>query len=319
MSNNYLFCFGYGYVASKLADALITKPIFKNDVVAHRSSIFNRIRLSRFVSFNHEADASCTHDQLNTWKIAGTHTHKDIIFDENNTFDPKILDGVTHILISIPPNENGDIAYKYYSSYLEKTKSLKWVGYLSSTGVYGDHQGRWVDETSIPSPIDAPSKNRLMAENQWLSTNLPIHILRLSAIYGPERSMLDKLIKSDIPVVVKPGHYFSRMHIDDIVTTILKSILAPKPKSIYNLADNLPAEQSEVLLYLYKLLNKPAPEPIELSNFKASDSSRNFYLSNKRVSNNKILQEFNIQLKYQTYREGYSNILELLTTTNMYI
>ncbi len=220
------------------------------------------------------------------------------------TFDPQALQESTHILISIPPNENGDIVIQEYGGIISGLKNVQWIGYLSSTSVYGDQQGGYVDETTPCMPISQRAVNRYKAEQQWLALGVPIHIFRLSGIYGPGRSVFDSLTVR----INKPGHVFSRIHIDDIVQVLKASMKNPNAGSIYNLADDLPAESRDVIEFACGLARKPYPPLIEFENAELSPMAKSFYMEYRRVKNDKIKNELGINLKFPTFREGLMDI-----------
>ena len=180
------------------------------------------------------------------------------ILDYNFPLPESIFADVTHILISIPPN--GDNILRKYHTFLQK---VKWLGYLSATNVYGDHNGNWVNETSTTHPSTDTGIHRLKQEKLWLSYNLPTHIFRLSGIYGPKRNILCNLIQNNVRYIISDT-MFSRIHVDDIVNILFTSIHNPNPKSIYNCADDLPASYSNIVKYGTLLLNLELPEPMTL-------------------------------------------------------
>lgn len=230
------------------------------------------------------------------------------------------LNRATHILISTPASDNiGDPVLAYFSDLITQYAShIQWIGYLSSTGVYGDHQGAWVDETSSSQLLGTQGQRRLDAENAWLSfakkQQLPLHIFRLAGIYGPKRNALERILAGKKESIYKEGQVFSRVHVEDIVSVILASIKYPKPYSIYNVADNEPAPSHEVDAYAASLLNHPALALIPYNMATLSPMERQFYSNNRRVSNTKIKKELLVDLQYPTYREGLNCIaISLLT------
>ncbi|MBX3457937.1 MAG: SDR family oxidoreductase [Candidatus Paracaedibacteraceae bacterium] len=221
---------------------------------------------------------------------------------------PEILDQFDHFLISIPPNEHGDVVLQTYKDYFKsRTKPIRWIGYLSTTGVYGDHSGGWINETTPATPLTNRSKCRLLAEQQWQGTGLPVKIYRLSGIYGPGRSTLDRIITSDIQIIEKPGHYFNRIHVDDICRILIASV--DSHHNLFNLADNLPSELSDVYRYAYQLLNKTAPDSIPFDQAALSPMMREFYSENKRIDNRLIREILTQDLLYPTYKEGLQQCL----------
>lgn len=216
------------------------------------------------------------------------------------------------LLISIPPEEEGDLLVPYIKEVLSSFTHLQWIGYLSSTSVYGDHKGKWVDETSETSPTSPQGSSRLKAEKQWLKlsekASLPLHIFRLAGIYGPERNALEDLRVGKAQRVLKEGHVFSRIHIADIIQTLKASMQTPHPGRIYNIADNEPAPSHEVIRYGAELLEIPPPPLIPFKEATLSSLSRSFYHDSKRVCNQRLLKELTPNLLFPTYREGLRDI-----------
>lgn len=218
------------------------------------------------------------------------------------------LDSVTHVLTTIAPNNQGiDPVIACLMPELQMSK-LQWFGYLSTTGVYGDTQGAWVDETSPLQPTNVRSQHRVNIEATFLQSGLPTHIFRLPGIYGPGRSIFDRLRTGTAHHIHKPGHVFSRIHVDDIVQTLCCSMGLPNPGSIYNVADDEPSEPSTLILAVAKLMGiaPPPPEPYESTQL--SPMAASFWSECRRVRNAKIKQELGVQLRYPTYREGLQAI-----------
>lgn len=245
-------------------------------------------------------------EQLNFEIYGSNRTNKNsYIFNEIESFPKELLNNVTHLLSSIPPDTSGDPAFNYYKDFIRNLPNLEWVGYFSATNVYGDHRGKWVNEASSLNATDYNSINRIKAEKQWLSFS-GSHIFRISGIYGKGRSILDN-IKTK-PLIDKPNHCFSRIHVEDLANIICKSIENPHP-GIYNVADDLPETSLNVGLYACKLLNIDPPKIIAYEDAVFSDRMQEFYSNNKKVDNHKIKEIFNIKLKYPTYQEGFRAIL----------
>ncbi len=239
-----------------------------------------------------------------------------IHFSEKSIQDA--LSVVTHILISTPPShDRGDPVLVNFGDALKKhVKNIQWVGYLSSTGVYGDHQGEWVDESSQPIALGNQGQLRLSTENQWVSFaqtyQLPLTIFRLAGIYGPKRNVLARLMAGKKETIVKEGHFFSRIHVEDIVLALLAAMQHPKPGvSIYNVADDEPTPSHVVDGYAATLLQRAPLSKIAYEVATLSPMAQEFYSHNKRVSNAKLKQAFNIQLTYPTYREGLDQLLHM--------
>ena len=222
----------------------------------------------------------------------------------------------SHILISTPPKHDlGDPVLVIFGNLLKKyIKNVQWIGYLSSTGVYGDHQGHWVDESSKPIALGDQGQLRLAAENEWRffseKYQLPLTIFRLAGIYGPQRNVLARLMAGKNDTIVKDGQFFSRIHVEDIVLVILAAMQYLKVGvTIYNVADDEPAPSHVVDEYAASLLQRPPLKRIAYEMAVLSPMAQEFYSHNKRVSNAKLKRELNIQLTYPTYKEGLAHLL----------
>jgi nucleoside-diphosphate-sugar epimerase len=223
---------------------------------------------------------------------------------------PDALEGVTHVVSTIAPDSQGiDPVAASLMPLLRSRSCLKWFGYLSTTGVYGDTQGAWVNEESPLNPQNARSQHRATIEATLLRSGLPAHIFRLPGIYGPGRSILDKLRAGTAQHVYKPGHVFSRIHVDDIVQTLWKSMRAPHPGSVYNVADDEPSESGDLLKEAAALLNILPPVAQPYSQASLSPMAASFWSECRRIRNDKIKQMLGVQLAYPTYREGLRAIL----------
>lgn len=215
----------------------------------------------------------------------------------------------THIVVSIPPDEDGDPALLRHEGPLKAAPRLEWIAYLSTTGVYGDRQGGWVDETSDLAPVNARSARRVAAERAWIRTGLPVHIFRLAGIYGPGRSALDRMRQGRAQRIVKPGQVFSRIHRDDIAQTLRASMEHPAPGTAYNLADDAPAPPQDVIAYAADLLGLPCPPEIPFDEAELSTMARSFFGESKRVSNARIKNRLGVVLRYPDYQSGLKAIL----------
>lgn len=188
-----------------------------------------------------------------------------------------------------------------------------WIGYLSATSVYGDHQGAYVDEDSPTAPTSPRGLSRLACEHAWLELGrthkCPVHIFRLSGIYGPGRNALSSILTSQPQLIDSPNHAFSRIHVDDICQTLIASMQNPQPTAIYNLADDLPAASAEVYEYGYHLLGRTAPARVQLQDADLSPMAQEFYRDSKRIDNQRIKEMLNITLLYPTYKEGLCQCL----------
>lgn len=221
------------------------------------------------------------------------------------------LDGVTHLLISTAPNEDGDPVLAALGDEIAKRAGqLKWVGYLSTTAVYGDHQGDWVDETTPPTPTAKRGRWRMLAEEQWSGIpGLPVHIFRLAGIYGPGRGPFSKLKRGGLRRIIKPGQVFSRIHVTDIAQVLAASMMAPNPGSIYNVCDDEPVPPQDVIGYAAELQGLPLPPAVPYDEADLTPMARSFYNENKRVRNDLIKEELGVQLLYPNYRVGLEALM----------
>jgi dTDP-4-dehydrorhamnose reductase len=256
-----------------------------------------------------------TADKARTFTAQG---HEAMCFERTTPLsDPaSLFAGVTHLLSSIPPDPDGDPALAAHGADLQHhARHLQWIGYLSTTGVYGDHGGAWVDEDTPPAPASERAQRRLLAEQQWQALGrrlgVPVHIFRLPGIYGPGRSALDQVRAGNARRIVKPGQVFSRIHVDDIATTVLASMERPGGTQIYNVADDEPAPQAEVVAYACMLLGVAPPPLVDYAEIESdlSPMARSFHAESRRVRNGRIKQELGVRLAYPSYREGLRAIL----------
>ncbi len=228
----------------------------------------------------------------------------DYTADGGKSLPLEVFNGVTHVLTTIPPNADGIDPIAASLMPTLQGLSLDWFGYLSTTGVYGDTQGNWVSEESPVNPQNLRSQHRVNIEETFLKSGLPAHVFRLPGIYGPRRSIFERLRTGTANHISRAGHVFSRIHVDDIVQTLWQSMRAPNPTSVYNVADDEPSEPSALILEGSRLLGitPPTAQPLNLAEL--SPMATSFWQECRRVSNQKIKQELKVQLRYPTYREG---------------
>ncbi|MDO6727159.1 SDR family oxidoreductase [Cognatishimia sp. 1_MG-2023] len=221
------------------------------------------------------------------------------------------LSGVTHVLTSAGPDEAGDPILSEGRAAIEAVKNqLEWVGYLSTTGVYGDHDGGWVDEESALDPATERGKRRVKAEREWLDiTGLPVHVFRLAGIYGPGRGPFAKLRKGIAQRVIKKNQVFSRTHVDDIAQVLAASIAQPNPGRVYNVCDDDPQPPEVVIEYAAKLLGMEPPPAVPFETAKMSPMARTFYSDSKRVRNDRIKDELGVTLKHPTFKAALEAML----------
>ena len=282
--------------------------------------------MSRLLSLGHGYSARALATLLRPagWTITGTSRSPDkaqSIQAEGDT--PLLWPGsdlgaalaqATHLLLSAAPTEAGDPALAALKDEIaQAAPQLQWVGYLSTTGVYGNRDGGWVDETSPLAPSTRRGQLRVEAEAAWQSlaaaTGLPLHIFRLAGIYGPGRGPFAKVRAGTARRIIKPGQVFSRIHVDDIVQVLLASIARPNPGAIYNLCDDEPAPPQDVIACAARMMGLPVPPAIPFETAEMTPMARSFYGDSKRVRNTRIKSELGVTLKYPTYQTALQAIL----------
>lgn len=285
---NHLFCFGLGFSARKLAKRLLAEG----------------------------------------WRVTGTTRTEEkrqnllaqgfndvLLFDATRPLeDPtNALREATHILISASPDAEGDPVLRQHARDIAALPGLQWTGYLSTTGVYGNHDGGWVDEDAPLSPSSPRSEYRVAAERAWLDLadqdGVPVHIFRLAGIYGPGRSMLDTVRAGKAKRIDRPGQVFSRIHVEDIATVLEASIAAPNPGRIYNVCDDMAASPAEVTAHACELLGVEPPPLVPFEEAGLSPMGKTFWLDNKRVSNRRLHEELGVELRYPDYKAGLASLL----------
>ena len=221
----------------------------------------------------------------------------------------------THILVSAAPEAAGDPFLASEAAQIA-VSAARWVGYLSTTGVYGDHQGGWVDEGTALTPCSVRGRQRVLAEAQWRATGLPVHIFRLAGIYGPGRGPFEKVRDGTARRIIKPGQFFSRIHVADIAQVLMASMARPDPGAAYNVCDNDPAPPQDVLSYAAHLLGLPDPPAVAFEDAEMSPMARSFYGESKRVRNDKIRDMLGVRLLYPDYHAGLAALLAEETITD---
>ena len=259
-----------------------------------------------------DLEVICTHkNKIKVQAFDKNLQIKRMLFDEFFDNSRELLNTSNIILNSIPPINEKDILAEKLKGIVKKQNSIKWYGYLSSTSVYGDQGGKWVTEDTIPKPKTKRGIARLKAEKQNMSLlkeyNLPVHIFRLPGIYGPGRSICEK-IKTNQFVIKKEDHYFSRVHAKDIAYAIQASIDKPTPGEIFNLTDDLPERNDLVADYAAKLMRIKL-EKIDITDKRVGQKVLDFYKENKKVSNTKIKNILSWSPKFKNYKIGISEIL----------
>ena len=281
---NHMFCFGLGYSATFLARRLIAKDWRVTGTCRSRD---RQVELSRL----------------------GVEAH---LFDRDHPIGnlADLLSAADHLLSSVPPDETGDPVLDLHRPEIDAAaRRLTWIGYLSTTGVYGDRDGGWVDEMSELKPSGERGRRRVAAEQGWLALSQPAHLFRLAGIYGPGSSALDTVREGRAKRIVKPGQIFSRIHVADIAQVLEASMARPHPGAAYNVCDDDPAPPSDVIAFAAALLNMPPPPEVPFEQADLSPMARSFYADNKRVSNSRIKRELGVALHYPSYRVGLPAIL----------
>ena len=286
MTNLKIFCFGFGQVAKCFVKKLMTENLKINlDITSRKETFTGKFGGADFSSYKFD--------------------EKEL---DRDSFD-KILKADI-ILVSIPPILGEDIVLKNFGEILKKTKT-KWITYLSATSVYGNHDGDWVNEKSETKPTSPNGVHRLKAEKQWLSfsklNGLPFQIFRLSGIYSPRNNILNRLNLGNARLIKKKNHFFSRIHVEDIANVLFQSLKKFKKNEIYNISDDKPTSQDEIIFYASKLLKKDPPKSIEAESLEEG-MLKNFYKDSKKVQNKKMKNFFNYQLIYPSYKEGLDSI-----------
>jgi hypothetical protein len=274
-----LFCFGYGYSAESLARRLSPRNL---TVAGTRRSLPGASEPGVALAV-YKGD-------LPSAEVRG------------------LLSGTTHVLVSIPPDLEGDVVLRHYRGDIAGLPDLAWVGYLSTVGVYGDHKGAWVDEDSATVPVLERSLLRLEAEQAWLAfageTGRRVEVFRLAGIYGPERSVIDSLKAGTARCIVKSGQVFNRIHVDDVARVLAAAIDKDTGHRVFNVSDDEPAPPEDVVAYAAELLGLPVPPAIPFEQAGLSGMAASFWAECKRVRNTRIRRDLGVELLYPTYREG---------------
>lgn len=218
----------------------------------------------------------------------------------------------THVLVSAPPDAHGDPVLNHFGDALSDAAALRWIGYLSTVGVYGEHHGGWVDETTRPSPVSQRSRFRLAAEEAWQAfaarTGKRVVIFRLSGIYGPGRSAIDSVREGRARRIIKAGQKFNRIHVEDIARVVEVSMQGRGAAQILNITDDEPAPPQDVIAYAAELVGAPMPPAVDFDEVELSPMAKSFYGENKQVKNALMKSDLGITLAYPTYREGLAQL-----------
>ena len=267
--------------------------------------------MSVLLSIGHGYSARALEAILEGWEVIGTNRAGDAAVQWPGTDLTPYLDRATHLLTSVAPGKEGDPVLKaLHDQIAARAGQFEWVGYLSTTGVYGDRQGDWVDETAELTPATKRGLARVKAETAWAAIpGLPLHIFRLAGIYGPGRGPFAKVRAGTARRIIKPGQVFSRTHVEDIAQVLKASIARPNPGGIYNVCDDDPAPPEDVIAEAARLLGLPLPPAEDIETAEMTEMARSFYAESKRVSNDRIKDELGVVLKYPDYRTGLRAVL----------
>ncbi len=221
------------------------------------------------------------------------------------------LDAATHLLISAAPDAEGDpVLREVRDAIAARARQFVWAGYLSTTGVYGDNGGGWVDEESPLTPATERGRARVRAEADWAAiAGLPLHVFRLAGIYGPGRGPFEKVRNGTARRIIKPGQVFSRIHVEDIAQVLEASIARPNPGRAYNLCDDDPAPPEDVIAHAAHLLGLPMPPAEDFATAEMTPMARSFYAESKKVRNDRIKTELGVRLIHPDYRSGLAALL----------
>ena len=288
-----LFCFGLGYSAGFLA--------------------------GRLMAAGWEVAGTCQSPEARSALLAGGI--EALIFDRGRPLaDPRTaLAGTTHLLNSVPPDGDGDSVLEHHGADLAGLETLAWAGYLSTTGVYGHTGGARVDESAPLAPTSKRGERRQAAEAGWLELwrrdGVPVHVFRLAGIYGPGRSVLDKVRDGTAKRIHKPDHRFGRIHVDDIAGVLGASMERPDPGAVYNVCDDAPATPAEVVAHACALLGVEPPPLVSFEEAAGgmSPMALSFWRDNRLVDNRRIKRDLGVTLKYPDFRTGLKACLEAET------
>jgi nucleoside-diphosphate-sugar epimerase len=279
-----LLIFGYGYTARHLVAEMDPAP---GDV--------------RVTTRSADKAAKLEAEGLSARIFPGTDMAEDLAW-------------ASHVLITAGPEDGHDPVLAHAREAIAAAADgLVWVGYLSTTGVYGDHLGGWVDEETPLTPSTARGRARVAAEGEWQALyhahGLPLHIFRLAGIYGPGRGPFEKVREGTARRIVKPGQVFSRIHVEDIAQVLIASMAHPQAGAVYNVCDDDPAPPQDVIAHAAELLGLPLPPEVPFDEAALSPMARSFYAESKRVDNRRMKDELGIRLRHPDYRAGLAALL----------
>jgi nucleoside-diphosphate-sugar epimerase len=279
------------------------------------------------IGFGYSAEALARRLAPLGWRTGGTartpggverlvaQGHHGVLFDGERPVDDMAaaLAGVTHLLISAGPDGDGDPALRFHARDFVRAATIRWIGYLSTVGVYGDFDGAWVDEDTVPKPGSERTARRLKAEQDWLdfgaANGRTVQVFRLAGIYGPGRSAIDDMADGTARRIVKPGQIFNRIHVDDIAGVLEAAASGAGVHSVYNVADGEPAPPQDVVAYAAALMGLAPPPEIPFADAQLSPMGQSFYSESRRVRNRRLRDDLGVDLAYPSYREGLAAIL----------
>lgn len=276
-----LFVFGLGYSAGAFARSMIGRM----------GSVGGTVRTAeKAAALNDEGIAAVVFD--------GTTRSDDVA---------TALAEATHVIVSIAPGKDGDRVIAQHGADIRAAQNLRWIGYLSTVGVYGNYGGAWVSERTTPHPRPGRSTVRLAAEKAWQALaagrDIPLATFRIAGIYGPGRNALKSIADGKARRIVKPGQVFNRIHVDDIAATLAAAV-EKNATGIFNLTDDEPAPPQDVVAAAAELMGVAPPPEVPFAEADLSPMGRSFYGENKRVLNRRIRDELGVALSYPTYRDG---------------
>lgn len=290
--SQHLFVFGFGYSSKAFADRLIAKGAKVS------ATCRSRVKQEALLSQGIDAHLFSREVPLNNAGLDALRAAK-------------------KLLSSVPPDADGDPVIDLHRQDIVDAGPFDWIGYLSTTGVYGDHAGAWVDENTPLTPSGTRGQRRVDAESAWFDLGAagPVHTFRLAGIYGPYRNALETVRSGRARRVVKQGQVFSRIHLDDIVSILEASMAFPNAGAAYNCCDDEAAPPQDVIAFACRLLGVPIPPDIPFESATLSDMARSFYSDNKRVSNTRIKEELGVTLAWPTYKDALRALHKDLSST----
>lgn len=296
MTDQRLFCFGLGYTGLRLTRAALALG-WQVAGTCRTAEKYGQLRRDGIAAHVFDGDAPMADAEA-------------------------ALAGTTVLLCSVPPDTHSDPVIRLHRDKIGALDgTLRWIGLLSTSGVYGDCGGAWIDETRQPSPLTGDNRRRVEAEQAWLALGaergIPTHVFRLPGIYGPEgRNAVDALLGGRARRIVKRGQVFNRIHVDDLVSTLLASMRQPAAGRVYNVSDDEPAPADAVIAYAAKLLGIEPPPEVPFEDAGLSPFARHFYSESRRLRNDRIKRELGVALRYRSYREGLDAIAGALAEPN---